>query len=111
VTFVYAREKKLQSRAPHGGLAPSRSCSLPHGDPSLSLSLSPPWRPLPLALLWPARCISAGPRSKVADRAHVLGAAVTTGHGPNLWVESVGLDLFRFRVSLIRVSLIIASGG
>jgi hypothetical protein len=41
----------------------------------------------------------------VADRAHVLGA-VTTGHMPSLWVQSVGLDLFRFRVSLI-----IASGG
>jgi hypothetical protein len=47
----------------------------------------------------------------VAYHAHVLGAAVTTGHGLSLWVESVGLDLFRFRVSLIRVSLIIASGG
>jgi hypothetical protein len=56
-------------------------------------------------LLWSARCISAEPRSNVADRAHVLGA-VTTGHRPSLWVESVGLDLFRFRVSLI-----IASGG
>jgi hypothetical protein len=46
----------------------------------------------------------------VADRP-MLGAAVPPAMGLVFRVESIGLELSRFRVSLIRVSLIIASGG